>query len=167
VEIEMLKLSDKQIAEYYKRSYTAVDGLWFMKVEEIYGFDTALDMDDEVWKVMPKIQARKLRSMKDVTDGLEALRECLTKKLTLDGFAFDTEQGDDGRLLKITLSDCPWHNIMIKSGREHLSGKVGTRICNTEYQVWASEFGDDIEFELKDQICSGQKCCGLVFKVPG
>ena len=159
----MLKLTDKQIAEYFKRSYTAVDGLWFMKVEERYGFETALDIDDQVWKIMPKIQARKLKSMGDTTDGLDGLRECFTTKLTLDGFAFEAEHA--GRSLKITMSECPWHNVMIKSGREHLSEKVGTRICNTEYQVWASEFGDTIKFELHDQICKGHSCCTLLFQV--
>jgi hypothetical protein len=159
----MLKLTEKQIAEYFKRSYTAVDGLWFMKVEEIYGFDTALDIDDEVWKVMPKIQARKLKAMGDSLDGLNGLRQCLTTKLTLDGFVFEAEQSNKDRSLKITLSECPWHNVMIKSGREHLSGQVGTRICTTEYQVWAAEFGDDIKFELGDQICEGHTCCVLIF----
>jgi hypothetical protein len=161
----MLKLTEKQISEYFKRSYTAVDGLWFMKAEERYGFGTALDIDDEVWKVMPKIQARKLKSMGNLTDGLDALRECLATKLNLDGFAFETKQSADGRSLKITLNECPWHNIMTKSGREQLSGEVGTRICTTEYQVWAAEFGDDIKFELKDQICRGLKCCTLLFRV--
>ena len=52
---------------------------------------------------------------------------------------------------------------MINSGREELSGKVGTLICNTEYSVWASEFGPDISFELGDQICEGGKTCVLRF----
>ena len=160
----MFKLTDKQIAEYFKRSYTAVDGLWFMKVEELYGFATALDIDDEVWKVMPKIQARKLKSMGSSTAGLDGLRHCLTTKLALDGFAFEAEQSADMKSLKITLSECPWHEIMTKSGREHLSGQVGTRICSTEYQVWAAEFGDEIKFELGVQICEGHPCCILLFK---
>ena len=160
----MLKLTDKQISEYFKRSYTAVDGLWFMKVEEIYGFNTALDIDDEVWKVMPKIQARKLKSMGGLPDGLDGLQQGLTTKFILDGFAFKAEQSDNDRSLKITLSECPWHNIMIKAGREHLSGPVGSRICTSEYQVWAAEFGDDIKFELGDQICEGCECCALLFK---
>jgi hypothetical protein len=160
----MLKLTDKQIAEYFKRSYTAVDGLWFMKVEEKYGFDAALDIDDEVWKVMPKIQARKLKSMGGPTCGLDGLQECLTTKFTLDGFTFEVEQNDDMNSLRITLSECPWHNLMIKSGREHLSGKVGTRICTTEYKVWAAEFGDNITFELGEQICKGHPCCNLIFR---
>ena len=161
----MLKLTDRQIAEYFKGSYTAIDGLWFMKVEEIYGFDTALDIDDEVWRVMPKIQARRLKSMGSSTHGLDGLRQCLTTKLALDGFVFEAEQSADMKSFKISLSECPWHKIMIKSGREHLSGPVGSRICTTEYQAWAAEFGDHIKFELGDQICEGQECCILVFKI--
>jgi hypothetical protein len=64
---------------------------------------------------------------------------------------------------KITISDCPWHNKMLKSGREELSGRVGSLICNTEYSVWASEFGDSIKFQLKEQICEGAPCCVLHF----
>ena len=161
----MLELTESQIGHYFKRSYTAVDGLWFMKIEEKYGFDIALDIDDEVWKVLPKIQARMLKSMGNFDSGLDALRECLTAMLTMEGFAFKTELCDDDGILRITLSECPWHNVMIKSGRENLSEKVGTRICTTEYRVWASEFGENIKFELQDQICQGLHCCTLLFSV--
>ncbi|NLE90228.1 MAG: hypothetical protein GX602_04765, partial [Dehalococcoidales bacterium] len=58
----MEELSDRQISQYLQRSYEAVDGLWFMKVEEKLGFDTALEIDGEVWKVLPKIQARMLKN---------------------------------------------------------------------------------------------------------
>jgi len=50
---------------------------------------------------------------------------------------------------------------MVKSGREHLSEKVGTLICNTEYSAWASEFDDNICFELQHQICKGSQFCIL------
>ncbi|MCJ7722279.1 DUF6125 family protein, partial [Candidatus Bathyarchaeota archaeon] len=55
-------MSSQQVADFFNRSYKAVDGLWFMKVEEKYGFDAALELDNEVWKVMAKIQARKIKS---------------------------------------------------------------------------------------------------------
>ncbi len=57
-----MKLTDKEISEYLHRCYTAADGLWFVKVEEKYGFDSALDIDKEVWKVIPKIQSRFLKN---------------------------------------------------------------------------------------------------------
>lgn len=31
---EGLQLDERKMVEYFKRSYRAVDGLWFMKVEE-------------------------------------------------------------------------------------------------------------------------------------
>ena len=77
----MTKLDYQQIIEYFRRCYQAVDGLWFMKVEEKSGFDPALDVDHEVWKVMPKIQARMIKSMLKLNNGANALFEGLTTKL--------------------------------------------------------------------------------------
>ncbi len=159
----MIELNDQQIAEFWHRSYTAVDGLWFMKVEEKYGFDTALEIDNEVWKVLPKIQARMLKSVGRMERGMEALFECFTTKLTLDGFTFTSEKIADNGSFRVIIERCPWHNLMVKSGREHLSGKVGTLICNTEYPVWASEFDGNICFELPQQICKGSEHCILQF----
>ena len=76
-----MKLTDKETTEYLHRCYTAVDGLWFVKVEERYGFNTALDIDEEVWKVIPKIQARFLKHKLKKERGLEALLECFSTKL--------------------------------------------------------------------------------------
>jgi hypothetical protein len=157
----MIELSERQITEYWHRSYRTVDGLWFMKVEEKYGFDVALDIDDQVWRVFPKIQARMMKSMGGLENGVECLFEAVTTKLYLEGFVFEAERIDGG--FRIVVSECPWHNIMVTAGREGLSGRVGTLICNSEYSVWASEFGRDIRFELGDQICEGCKTCVLNF----
>lgn len=159
----MINMRPEQIADYFKRSYTAVDGLWFMKLEERYGFETALELDNEVWKVFPKIQARFLKAAVGLDDGLEALLECLSTKLILEDFKFSVTTFDSPSGFEVAISDCPWHNKMLNSGRQELSGKVGTLICNTEYAVWASEFGDNIRFELKEQICEGSPRCVLHF----
>jgi len=53
---------------------------------------------------------------------------------------------------------------MIGSGRIEFSERVGSLICNTENSVWAAEFGDDITFELIEQICKGGKECVLRFR---
>jgi Family of unknown function (DUF6125)/L-2-amino-thiazoline-4-carboxylic acid hydrolase len=160
----MIQLTPEQIAEYFHRSYTTVDGLWFMKVEGKYGFEAALDLDNEVWKVFPKMQARLLKSLGKTGDGIEALFACLTTKLTLEGFKFKAEKIGNRGDFKITINECPWHNLMIKSGREKLSGEVGTLICNIEYSVWASEFAPNIRFELEQQICRGSQSCILQFR---
>ena len=153
----MPELNDKQIADFFRSSYTAVDGLWFVKAEEKHGFDAALDVDDEVWKVFPKVQARLLKDMTGMASGLEALRECFTTKLAIEVFRFDVEKFSDG--FRVSISRCPWHDAMVRSGREALSGKVGARICGTEYSVWAAEFGQGIRFERKSEICTGGERC--------
>ena len=157
----MAELNDKQMADFFRRSYTAVDGIWFMKAEEKYGFDAALDIDDGVWKVFPKVQARMLKDMTRMASGLEALRECFTTKLAIEGFEFDVEKHNDG--FGVSISRCPWHDAMVKSGREALSGKIGARICGTEYSVWAAEFGQGIRFQRKSEICTGAERCVLEF----
>ena len=157
----MFEPNDRQVADFFRRSYTAVDGLWFMKVEEKHGFEAALNLDDEVWKVFPKVQARLLKDMTGKASGLEALRECFTSKLSMEGFLFSVDAVRGG--FRVSISRCPWHDAMVKSGREVLSGKVGTRICGTEYLVWAAEFGPGIRFERKSEICTGVQRCVLEF----
>ncbi len=156
-------LTDKQAAQYFRRCYVAADGLWFMKAEENHGWKTALDVDEQVWKVLPKIQARMLKTMLHVDQGIDALQECLTTRLTLEEFEFETQQTSDG--FTIFINRCPWHDQMVKSGRKHLSGAVGRRICATEYPVWAAEFGH-IHFELQQQLCEGCGQCVLRFRQP-
>ena len=158
----MDSLTDSQVAEYFHRSYKAGDGLWFMKVEEMYGFEVALEIDKEVWKVLPKIQARMIKSMLEKGDGEVTLPESLNAKLYLEGFKFKVEQDEKG--FRIIISDCPWHNLMVKSGREKLSGEVGKAICKVEYSVWISEFDENTQLTFTTQKCQGSEHCTLNFK---
>ncbi len=158
----MDSLTDSQVAEYFHRSYKTVDGLWFMKIEEKYGFNAALEVDEEVWKVLPKIQARMIKSILGKGGGEVTLLESLKTKLSLEGFKFEIEQYEKG--FRIRISDCPWHNLMVKSGREKLSRLVGTTICNVEYSVWISEFDENMQFTFRTRKCHGSERCILDFK---
>lgn len=155
----MLNLSDKQIIEYFKKSYTSVDGLWFMKTEEKSDFDSALQIDAKVWEIMPKIQARMLKPLADSDNQLKNLLECLTTKLALEDFSFTIEDNTDCGSFSIIIESCPWHNLMLKSKRENLSAEIGSLVCKNEYAVWAKEFGDNIIFKLDSQICAGADNC--------
>ena len=158
----MGSLTNKQIIEYFHRSYKVVDGLWFLKTEEKYGFDATFEIDKEVWKVLPKIQARMMKSMLTFGEDKNALLESLKSKLSLEGFKFKVVKKEKG--FQILISDCPWHNLMLKSGREKYSGKIGTAICNVEYSVWVSEFDEKIKFTLLSQKCKDKEHCVLDFK---
>lgn len=157
----MINLTDRQIAEYFRRSYTAVDGLWFMKIEEIYGFDAALQLDEAVWRVLPKIQARAIKSMACLDDGLDGLYDGITTRLALEGFEFEAEKDAEG--FRVLVERCPWHELMVKSGREHLSETVSNIICDVENSTWAHEF-NVAKFDRESRICKGSVRCILRFR---
>jgi hypothetical protein len=159
----MKELSDAEKAAYYRRCYTAVDGLWFMKLEAAYGFEAALQMDRDVWAVLPKIQARCLKAAFGVTTGREALRDCLTAKLRLEEFQFEPPPTSNEETLVFTVTGCPWYELMQKSGRQALAGTVGRAICNVEYAAWADEFGPGLRFQLDSLLCQGDPACRFVF----
>ena len=72
----------------------------------------------------------------------------------------------------VIVKRCPWHDLMIKSGRGKLSERVSDLICRVENSVWASEFrgaegeGDcrEIRFEREERICRGEERCVLRFR---
>ncbi len=180
-------LNSRQVKEYIQNSYAKVDGLWFLKIEEQFGFEKALEIDLEVWKVMPKIQARYLKSVheiNEIADSFDMFFKCLKIKMKLDSFKFRTTRSKqnvrdkinnnkkfptqgttfkENNIITITVNNCPWHNLMIKSGRENLSEKIGSVICRNEYSIFASEFDKNIKFELGERICRGSTCCKFVF----
>ena len=160
----MARIDDALKAEYFKRVFESIDGLWFMKLEEEEGFDRALEIDTRVWGVVPKIQARALRSLLGMEGGgLEALREALETKFELEDYSAELELG--GAALTVKVKKCPWHNLMLKSGREHLAGRVGEAICGAEYPVWMKEFGVEGSFEMGTLLCAGADCCAMRFRM--
>ena len=180
-------LNSKQVKGYLQNSYAKVDGLWFLKIEEQFGFEKALEIDLEVWKIMPKIQARYLKSVleiKEIADSFDMFFECLKIKMKLDNFKIKAARSKqdaknkikdskksanhgsafkENNVITVTVNNCPWHNLMIKSKRENLSEKIGSVICQNEYSIFASDFDKNIKFELGERICKGSACCKFVF----
>jgi hypothetical protein len=158
----MFNISNDQIIEFLRRSYTTIDGLWFVKIEEKYGFEAALEIDREVWKVFPKVQARALKSLTGLNTGLEALLACFSTRLALENFTFHFAKSADN--VQIIIEKCSWHEIMIRTARQDLSGRIGKVVCQAECETWAAEFGDDIFFEASERICAGDKKCLFCFR---
>jgi hypothetical protein len=160
----MPDLTDAQAAAFFRRSYSAVDGLWFRMVEDRFGLEAAFELDEAVWGVMPKIQARQLKAALGQEQGLAALVACFGNKLAAEGYRFEAQAAPDGARVDLVVRECPWHNAMVKAGRAELSGRVGERICRREYAVWAAEFGPGLRFDLPALLCQGAAMCVLRFE---
>lgn len=158
----MSDYTTEEIAALLRRSYQAVDGLWFVIAEQHQGFAEALAMDEEVWQVMPKIQARKAREILALTGGgLEALARCLGLKMAAEGN--ETEVHSEAGHLEIRLNRCTWHDVFEKAQRLHLAQDIARHVCANEAAGWAQEFGVQACFDPDNSICGGASCCRFVF----
>ena len=150
--------SDAQVAAFLRKSYIAVDGLWFVKTEEKRGFDEAMELDEAVWAVMPKIQARRARAILGITgNSLEDLARAFKLKFASEGFDFDSEHSE--KEVKLIVRSCPWYEIMKSSNRLHVSESVTNRICRMEFSGWIKEFDPTIRFEMHKTLCRPQDKC--------
>jgi len=66
----------------------AVDGLYYLDIEERYGTGSATDIDEKVWEVMGKIEARKIKELFNI-QGTDI--PSLMKALSYSGWALDLE----------------------------------------------------------------------------
>ena len=160
------QFSDAQIADFLRRSCFAVDGLWFVKTEEGHGFDDAMDVDEAVWDVMSKVQARKAKQVLSITgDSLEDLGRAFQLKLAAEGYDFDVEF--TGGKVALTVRTCPWYEALKTSGRTQIAETIADRICAKEFAGWTREFSTAIEFEILGRLCvESDRCseCRMVFR---
>jgi hypothetical protein len=64
------KIPKEKLPEYIfmqLRNLWAADGLYFLGIEERYGTEVATEIDANVWAVMGKIEARKLKEFLGIT----------------------------------------------------------------------------------------------------
>ena len=154
--------SDRQLVDFLRRSYHAVDGLWFLKAEERGGFEEALELDRAVWAVLAKIQARKARELTGrAGNAPEDLGECFALKLTADGHEFAVDVSGEG--VRFAIRGCPWLELLRRSGRLCIAQQVAEAICLSEGGAWCAEFGEGYEFEMPEMACCGGESCVMRF----
>ena len=156
----------KLIADYLRKCFLSVDGLWFMKIEEDADFEKALKLDIAVWKVPPKIEARAIQELLGLGTGIDELRKALEFKLSAELFRFDLSQVTRKSFI-LEVHGCPWVQHIKKAGREHFLERISESICPKEYRIFTDEFGKHIAIEHLRDNCMTDGCCRLFFQEPG
>lgn len=73
-EIKIPLRSRKKLEEYVKfmlRQYRLVDAFWFLKVEEKFGLEAAVQINEEIWSRMGGLAARELKERFSIGRGLK------------------------------------------------------------------------------------------------
>ena len=118
------EIPKEKIADYifmHLRNMWAVDGLYYLGIEEKMGTDTATEIDRKVWEVMGKIEARRIKNLFDIK-GNDI--PSMIKGLSYSGWTLDLEDKE----------------IIIEKEKAILRN-VKCRVQNTRLKKGLKEFG--------------------------
>lgn len=99
----------------------AVDGLYYVGIEEKFGTDAATDIDIKVWEILGKIEARKLKEFFNIK---ENDIPSIMKVLQYSGWALDLEDKE-----------------VIVEEKRGIIRNVKCRVQNTRIKKGLVEFG--------------------------
>jgi len=103
------------------RNLWSVDGLYYIGIEEEYGTDAATEIDVRIWKIMGKIEARRIKNTFDIMGSREMEYDIpgFVKALRLTSWALDLEFKDfetgEGRAV-LRNTDCRIQNTRLSKG---------------------------------------------------
>ena len=103
------------------RDMWAVDGLYFLNIEDKYGTEIATEIDCKTWEVMGKIEARKLKNFFNI-QGNDI--KSLIKALRFSSWALDLE-----------------NKVIIENKDKAIIKNVKCRVQNTRIKNNLNEFG--------------------------
>jgi len=165
---EPVELNPGQRIELMRGAYNAMDGLWFMAVEERFGNDAARELDGRVWKNWGGVLAGRLSKNISLPGGrLDSLRAALGFWLGLEGYDFElglpASEGEDGCVLELNVTGCPWWDVMCRSGRSEAVD------CSVIDRGFLEGFANRFLPECRVQICesrpNGDERCRMIFRV--
>jgi hypothetical protein len=129
-----------------------VDGLYYLGIEERFGTQAATETDAKTWKVLGKIECRKLREMTglkgDDMDTFEKLLKLTSWALDLEDKAFDRK----GEVLILQNTNCRVQNTRLSKGLTEFGCKVVRRGYLEEF---AKEFNP--KFSVTCRVCPPDK----------
>lgn len=124
------------------RDMWAVDGFYYLFIEEKYGTEVATEIDRKVWEVMGKIEARKIKELFDIKKNDIP---SLMKALNYSGWSMDLDdkelliEKDKGIIRNIK---CRVQNTRLKKGLIEFGCKP---VRHGFLKSFAKEFNPDIE----------------------
>jgi len=161
-----LQITPEQIEQLRQGALTAIDGLWFMAVEKLCGFDTALKLDLEVWNdfgmVVMKRIARMMGLSIDPADppDLETINFLLETVCHIDGTQCEGEVG--GEEIVFRVHRCSWWDNLSRAGREsHVPCEF---VDNTIFRHWLEAIDPDIGFEITHSLPRGDDHCEWIIR---
>ncbi len=137
-------LKPKQNDEYISfllRQYRLVDALWFLAVEDRFGLDAAVELNENVWEEMGRRAAREIKKRFKIEEkGLKGFVKAIRYFPWTVIIGYEIEESDDR--IRIKVPSCPPQVARIKSGRAEFPCK---EMHFREFRAFASEIDERIQ----------------------
>ena len=155
------------LTEVCSRSLHTVDGLWFLSVEDKFGFDAAFELNQLVWRRGSLIHGRRLLKNFEIKE--DSPLQTLSRLIHADPLLFVQ------RPKVVTLTDtravmrfleCPTQVARIRDGKGVYDGKPG---CSLLFERYAELI--DPRIKISCVACAPnpenpEYWCGWVFEIP-
>ncbi|MGA2112525.1 MAG: DUF6125 family protein [Anaerolineales bacterium] len=124
-----------RLVQVYAKNWLAHDGCWFLAVEEKFGLETAMQLDNRAWEQFSPVEARRIMEAFGLpaAGGLESLERALDRRLYATVNRQETRRVSVD-ILRFRMVDCRVQHARQKKGLAPFPCKeVGV----TEYSLFA------------------------------
>lgn len=149
-EVDLTKLSKEtliKLVKAYSRLFLALDGFWFLAVEEKHGYKDALDIDIKAWEGYFPYEARLLRKTLEIKEeGIPGIIETLKHCAFVPCMEHVIDEVSEERGV-VSLYKCPSLEAMERAGRtEFVCEPVGTAV----FQKYAESIDPRVKVRFLD-----------------
>ena len=142
--MEFSKMDDKQAREYLDfllRQYRLVDAFWFLAVEDTFGTEAAVKLNERIWGRMGGLAAREIKERFPLEkQGTARVLEALSYFPWTIIVGYEMEETPDGA--RIRVPHCPPQAARLKAGRQEFPCKA---MHLAEFTNFAREIDDRVE----------------------
>lgn len=166
-EVRILEMSGEEMEKLRMGAITAIDGLWFLAAERKLGFETALELDMDVWKnygtVMLKRVARSMDIETDPEDppDMDTVGTLVEVLCAIDGTVCKTRVIDEDNAV-MTVPHCAWWENLSRAGRQDLV--PCEEVDNNTFIHWLKELDPSLEFEITHSLPRGNDRCEWIIR---
>ena len=162
-----MELEDGALNELRLGAITAIDGLWFIAVEQRLGFEAAFELDLQVWKSYGQVQLKRLARLlgvaleADSPPDLATVNSLVEALCRIDGTESAWEMLDEETSV-FRVYGCPWWDNLRASGRSEL---VNCELVdNTLFADWLEKLDPGIEMEITRSLPRGDEHCEWILR---
>ncbi len=165
---DLWQLSQEELVgliEAYAKLYTALDGLWFLSVEEEYGHDVATKLDIKVWESLAPREAKRLSDVSKAAEGgIEAVIEALKLRPTFLTKEYEVIKEGNRAIVRVT--KCRSLEAMERDKRD-VSSCI--RLLESVYPKFANSIDNRVKLQVRKappRESAGGTCCEWEIEIP-